>query len=99
MGMDFGDGPDLDAVREEREAASKKKDIVEEKPKERTYTIVSCISLNGVDHQLLVGDDDHRWYKAKKIGEYRRDEKNRSPLVPIFGEVEPFTEEDQKYFM
>ena len=98
MGMDFGDGPDLDAVREEREAAAKKVDSKEEKPKELTYTIIGCIELNGVLHQLLVGED-HRWYKAKKIGEYRRDEKNRSPLVSIFGDVEPFTDEDKKYFM
>jgi hypothetical protein len=98
MGMDFGDGPDLDAIHEERMEASKNKDEMKEVSKEPSYTIISCISLNGVDHQLLVGED-HRWYKAKKIGEYRRDEKNRSPLIPIFGEVEPFSEEDKKYFM
>jgi hypothetical protein len=62
-----------------------------------TYTIVGCIMLSGVPHQLLVGED-HRWYKAKKIGEYRLDERNRTPLVPIFGDIEPFNEEDKKYF-
>lgn len=69
----------------------------EKEPAEPTYTIVSCIMLGGVPHQLLVGKD-HRWYKAKKIGEYRRDERNRTPLVPIFGDIEPFNEEDKKYF-
>lgn len=69
----------------------------EKDPVEPTYTIVSCIILGGVPHQLLLGKD-HRWYKAKKIGEYRRDERNRTPLVPIFGDIEPFNEEDKKYF-
>lgn len=73
------------------------KKVEEEKEVKPTYTIVSCIMLDGIPHQLLVGED-HRWYKAKKIGEYRRDEKNRTPLIPVFGEIEPFNEEDKKYF-
>lgn len=98
MGMDFGDGPDLDAVREERLAATQKTESKEENKNDTAYTVLGAITLSGEDHLLLVGKDK-RWYKAKKIGEYRRDEKNRSPLVPIYGEVEPFSEEDKKYFM
>jgi hypothetical protein len=69
----------------------------EKEPAKPTYTIVRCIMLDGVPHQLLVGED-HKWYKAKKIGECRRDKKNRTPLVPMFGDIEPFNEEDKKYF-
>ena len=98
MGMDFGDGPDLDAVREERLAATQKAESKEENKNDTAYTVLGAITLSGEDHLLLVGQDK-RWYKAKKIGEYRRDEKNRTPLVPIYGEVEPFSEEDKQYFM
>ena len=56
--------------------------------------VIGCIWLKGGMYQLGVDIKTHRMYKAKKIGEERVDEKNRSPLCSIYGEFEPITEED-----
>lgn len=57
------------------------------------YTIIGGIILKDGFYQLASGDDK-KLYKAKQIGEYRIDEKNRSPLNAIFGDFTPITEAD-----
>ena len=83
----------------EREELVQKPKIFEVKqPEKPMYNIVSEITINGVNYQLLSDMKTNKWYKAKKIGEYRIDKMNRTPLVSQYGEIEDLTEEDKNYF-
>ena len=83
---------------EREELVQKPKQVEVKQPEKPMYNIISEITIDRVDYQLLSDMKTNRWYKAKKIDEYRFDDMNRTPLVSRYGEIEHFTEEDKKYF-
>lgn len=93
MGMDFGDGPDFDAIKAEREAAKNKGN--EKKEKEPTYTIVGNVTFNKLPYLLLVGEDK-KWYKAEYLGKKQISPSRNTPKFNKWNtdNITPVTEDE-----
>ena len=88
------------SFKEQMEAKKREEARKATEVKVPSYTTMGLIKLKKKVYQLLIGEDDHKWYKAEYSESRRFDDMNRTPIVDFYnGAVTPLTDaEFNSYF-